>query len=77
MTLGKTQIFKSQGQHRIISKGMKCVYFFFPFRKDSLVLLLLFFSYQEAMDRISIQRCVTLQSDKMSNAQAKGDYLLM
>lgn len=54
---------------------MFCV--FFLHRKDSWVLLLLFFSYQEAIDRISIQKCIMLHSDKMSNSQAKGDYLFM
>lgn len=73
VTLGETQIFMRQRQNHIISKGMKWVFFH---RKDSLVLLLLLFSYQEAIGRISIQKCMMLQSNKMSNAQAKREYLL-
>lgn len=53
--------------------------FYFPpeERFIGIAFAIFFFSYQEAMDRISIQKCIMLQSDKMSNAQAKGMYFLM
>ena len=37
----------------------------------------MFFLSSSTIDSISIQKYVVLQSDKMSNVQAEGEYLLM
>lgn len=66
--LGETQIFVRQWQNDITSKGMHWIHWIF---------CCFFPPSQEAVHELSIQKCLTLQRETVSDTQAREDHLLM
>lgn len=64
--LGETQIFVKQWQNDITSNSL-----------NSLNILLFSSPSQEAVDELSVQKCLTLQRETVSDTQAREDHLLM